>query len=195
MTSNSLRFLLSNRLKGKSFLKIVWLEVESWIVQLFGWIPGNIGFVLRTFCYKFLLKKLRGFSFIQVNVRIVEARNIEIGTNFSVNSGTYLNGIGGISIGDNVLIGPNVVISSGEHPIFLVEFPILFQEPQRKKISICSGAWVGANVVIMPGVTIGEGAVIAANAVVTKSVGMNEIWGGVPARFIQLRSTMGLAKP
>ena len=195
MTRHRLRFLLSSRLKGKSFLKLLWLEVESWIVQLCGWIPGNIGFVLRTFFYKFLLKELRGFSFIQANVRIVEARNIEIGSNFSVNSGTYLNGIGGISIGDNVLIGPNVVISSGEHPIFLLETPILFQEPQGKKITIYSGSWIGANVVIIPGVTIGEGAVIAANAVVTKSVGMNEIWGGVPARFIKLRTTVDLAKP
>lgn len=187
MTENSFRFLLSNRLKGKNVLDLLWLDVESWIVQICGWFPGNIGFLARTVIYKILFKKLAGFSFIQTNVRIVETRKIEVGRNFSVNSGTYLNGIGGITIEDNVLIGPNVVISSGEHPTVLMPTPILFQEPVGKSIMICSGVWIGANAVIMPGVRIGSGAVIAANAVVTKSVGVNEIWGGIPARLIKSR--------
>jgi acetyltransferase-like isoleucine patch superfamily enzyme len=191
MDENGLRYLLQNRLKGKKIKNLLWLDIEAWVIWFYGWIPGNIGFLVRTVIYKCLFKKLTGFSFIQIGVRMIETRKITIGRNFSVNSGTYLNGIGGITIGDNVLIGPNAVISSGEHPTFLLETPILFQEPQGKRIAIGSGVWIGANAVITPGVTIGEGAVIAANAVVTKSVGKNEVWGGVPALFIKYRAEIG----
>ena len=191
MDENGLRYLLQNRLKGRNLMKLLWLDVEAWVIWLFGWIPGNLGFLVRTVVYKGLFHKLTGFSFIQTGVRVIEAKKIVIGKNFSVNSGTYLNGFGGITIGDNVLIGPNVVISSGEHPTFLLQTPILFQEPQGKRIAIGSGVWIGANVVITPGVTIGEGAVLAANAVVTKSVGKNEVWGGVLALFIKSRAEMG----
>jgi acetyltransferase-like isoleucine patch superfamily enzyme len=189
MFASEFRLLVSNRLRSYKISKLIWLECEAWLVQLCGWIPGSIGFIVRSLVYKGLAKKLVGICFIQPNVRLVEARRIEIGRNFSVNSGTYLNGIGGIFFGDNVLIGPNVVISSGEHPISDPSMPILFQQPKGRKIHIHSGVWIGANVVVLPGVSIGEGSVIAANAVVTKSVGPHEVWGGVPAKQIKIRNS------
>jgi maltose O-acetyltransferase len=184
MREQGLRLLLKNRLKKMSPLSLFRLEIEAWLTILIGWIPGNLGFLIRTMFYKGLFQQLKGLSFIQPSVRIVHSHRIQCGKNFAVNSGTYLNAIGGIEFGDNVLIGPNVVISSGEHPTTMSILPILFQDPLPKQIRIGSGVWIAANAVILPGITIGEGSVIAANAVVTKSIGKNEIWGGVPARKI-----------
>lgn len=175
------------RVKGKGFFLLAALEVEAWVVQLVGWVPGVLGFAIRSVFYKFVFGKLTGFCFIQTDVKFVRARGISVGKNFTVNSGSYINGIGGITFGDNVLIGPNVVISSGEHPTNNSNYPILFQEPIQKKIVIGNGVWIGANAVILPGIRIGINAVVAANAVVTQNIGPNEIWGGVPARYLKSR--------
>jgi len=188
MNQDGLRSLLTSRLKNIDVLNFIWLEIESWIIALVSGLPGNLGFIVRTLIYKTVFDRLGGMSFIQSRVRIVHAKRIRCGKNFTVNSGTYLNGIGQIEFGDNVLIGPNVVISSGEHPVNLTAVPILFIEPVGRRISIGDGVWIGANAVILPGVTIGEGSVIAANAVVTRDVGENEIWGGVPAKKLRSRT-------
>ena len=187
MDENGFGKILSRRVKGKGFFLIASLELEAWIVQLVGWVPGALGFAIRSIIYRLVFGKLTGFSFIQSDVKFVRARGITAGKNFTVNSGSYINGIGGIAFGDNVLIGPNVVISSGEHPTDASRFPILFQEPIQKKIEIGHGVWIGANAVILPGIEIGINAVVAANAVVTKNIGSNEIWGGVPARYLKSR--------
>lgn len=87
--------------------------------------------------------------------------------------------IGGIDIEDNVQIGPNVSIVTDNHD--LKNRYVL----KCKSVKICRGAWIGANVSIMPGVTVGENAVIAGGAVVTKDVPANSIVGGNPAKLIR----------
>ena len=87
----------------------------------------------------------------------------------------------GIYIGDNVLIGHNVVLATLNHN----------ENPQKRgniipsPIVIGNDVWVGSSVTIVPGVTIGDGAIIAAGAVVTKDVAKNTVVGGVPARYIR----------
>jgi acetyltransferase-like isoleucine patch superfamily enzyme len=160
-------------------------EIESWVMWILRWIPGGVGFVLRTVAYKILFSKLRGFSFIQHNVTIVYASRIRTGRNFSCNSGAYINAIGDVEIGDNVLIGANVVISTGKHYLG-TDFGSILETPVLElPISIGSGAWIGANVTVLPGVIIGPGCIIGANSVLLKSTGPNEIWAGVPAKLIK----------
>ena len=108
-------------------------------------------------------------------------KNIHIGRNVFINSGCRFQDQGGIYIGDNVLIGHNVVLATLNHE----------ENPQKRgnlcpaPIKIANDVWIGSNATILPGVAIGEGAIIAAGAVVTKDVEENSIVGGVPAKFIR----------
>ena len=89
--------------------------------------------------------------------------------------------MGGITIEDNVLIGPKVNLITENHPLDPTDRKTLICKP----IVIKRNAWIGAAATILPGVTIGENAVVAAGAVVTNDVAPNTIVGGVPAKFIK----------
>lgn len=108
-------------------------------------------------------------------------KNTKIGQNVFINSSCHFQDQGGISIGDSTLIGHNVVLATVNHAI----------EPQLKRknsyapITVGKNVWIGSNVVVLQGVTIGDWAVVAAGAVVTKDVESYTIVGGVPAKFIK----------
>lgn len=108
-------------------------------------------------------------------------RNLHIGKHVFINSHSMFTDLGGIFIGDHVLIGPNVTIASVNHRIKPAERRHL----ELQSVYIHENAWLGANVTVTPGVTIGENAIVAAGAVVTNDVPANTIVGGVPARFIK----------
>ena len=90
-------------------------------------------------------------------------------------------------IEDKVLVGPNVVMRASGHRYEKKGVPIREQGHHKGIIMMKTGAWIGANAVILPDVTIGKGAIVAAGAVVTKNVGDFEIVGGLPARKIGSR--------
>jgi len=108
-------------------------------------------------------------------------KNIRVGKNVFVNHACEFMDRGGIMIGDDVLIGPKVNLVTINHSL----------DPATRRSTYCApivirrGAWLGAGVSVMPGVTIGENAVVAANAVVTGDVADNVVVGGIPARFIR----------
>ena len=108
-------------------------------------------------------------------------KNIKLGKNVFINSCCQFQDQGGITIGDDTLVGPKTVIATLNH----------HQNPDKranlipKPVKIGSKVWIGANVTILPGVTIGDGAIIAAGAVVNKDVEENTIVGGVPAKYIK----------
>jgi len=108
-------------------------------------------------------------------------KNIHVGKTVFINAGCKFQDQGGIFIGDGVLIGHNVVIATVNHGLSKAKRHWNYMAP----VTIEKNVWVGANVTILPGVTIGEDAVIAAGAVVTKDVLPGTIVGGVPARFIK----------
>lgn len=89
---------------------------------------------------------------------------------------------GHIYFGNNTLIGPSVLIHSGNHNYQNRDVPIKHQGYTFQEIRIGSDVWIGANVTILKGVEIGDGAVIAAGAVVTKSLKGNKLYAGVPAK-------------
>ena len=107
--------------------------------------------------------------------------NIKIGENVFINSGCKFQDQGGLVIGDDVLIGHNVVIATLNHN----------QDPDKRgnlmplPVKIEDKVWIGSNATVLPGVTIGEGAIVAAGAVVTKDVAPRSVVGGVPAKFIK----------
>ncbi|MFG6429472.1 DapH/DapD/GlmU-related protein [Roseateles sp. LYH14W] len=108
-------------------------------------------------------------------------RNIRVGKNVFINHACEFMDRGGITIGDDVLIGPKVNLVTINHPLD----PATRRSTHCAPIIIEKGAWLAAGVSVMPGVTIGENAVVAANAVVTRDVPANTVVGGIPARFIK----------
>lgn len=92
-----------------------------------------------------------------------------------------------ISIGQDSLIGAGSYIISANHRFNDVNVPIRLQGYEGAAIDIGKDVWLGCHVVVLPGVTIGDGAVVAAGAVVNKDVPAYEVWGGVPARKLSDR--------
>lgn len=107
--------------------------------------------------------------------------NIEIGKNVFVNHACTFMSLGGITIEDNVLIGPKVNIITADHSTNPDERDSIIASPIR----IRENVWIGANATILKGVTIGVNSIVAAGAVVTEDIPDNCIYGGVPAKHIK----------
>lgn len=108
-------------------------------------------------------------------------KNITIGKNVMINAGCIFQDQGGITIEDGALIGHNVVLATLNHGLAIEKRGDLYPAP----IVIGKSVWIGSNATVLPGVTIEDGAIIAAGAVVTKDVPANTIVGGNPAKFIK----------
>lgn len=112
-------------------------------------------------------------------VYIDRANKVKIGKRTFINHHFMTVALGGITIGNDVQIAPNVMMLTANHDLedreVLHCFPIVVKD----------GAWIGAGAKIMPGVTIGERAIIASGAVVTKDVAQNTVVGGNPAKLIK----------
>lgn len=104
-----------------------------------------------------------------------------IGKNVFINHNCTFLDIGGITIEDDVLIGPKVSLITEGHPLNPAERKTLLVKP----VVIKRNAWIGAGATILPGVTVGENSVVAAGAVVSKDVPANTVVAGVPARIIK----------
>lgn len=116
--------------------------------------------------------------------RIVLGDHVRIGANCSIWAGPST---GRIELADHVMLGPDVMITAASYRVNEGS-PVTDQPMDEKNIYIGRDAWLGAKVVLLPGVTIGDGAVIAAASVVTKDVPANAIVAGVPAKVVGERS-------
>lgn len=108
-------------------------------------------------------------------------RFTQVGKNVFINHACSFLDLGGIIIEDDVLIGPQVKLVTENHPLDPEDRKTLIYKP----IIIKQNAWIGAGVTILPGVTVGENAVVAAGAVVSKDVAANTVVGGIPAKFLK----------
>lgn len=108
--------------------------------------------------------------------------NITLGDNFYSNHNLTIIDVCAVTIGDNVMIGPHVMISTGTHPID----PIERQKTEYGlPITIGNNTWLGGNVSVLPGVTIGDNCVIGAGSVVNKDIPSNSVAVGKPCRVIK----------
>ncbi|RFN60447.1 acyltransferase [Marixanthomonas ophiurae] len=119
------------------------------------------------------------------NIYLSNAKNIKIGHSCRINENVFIQAA---HIGNYVLIAPNTAILSTTHNHSNIEIPIVNQgDTDSSPPIIGDNVWIGRNVIIMPGITIGESSIVGAGAVVTKDVEPFSIVGGVPAKLIKYR--------
>ena len=157
-------------------------ELQMWVFSFFSCFPGNIGCRLRRF---FLPCRMGSNSKIWNGVHIDKPSNLSIGNNVSINRGSLIHAGGGVEIGDDTLIGPGVVIYSQNHNFGDSNRLIREQGYSLKKVVIGENVWIACRAIILPGVTVGAGAVVAAGSVVSKDVAANTLVAGVPAEVVR----------
>jgi acetyltransferase-like isoleucine patch superfamily enzyme len=113
--------------------------------------------------------------------------NIIISDNVFIGNNTEFNISKQIIIGNDCLIASNCRFIDHNHGFSDSDSPIRLQESEVNSIKINSNVWIGTNSTVLKGVSIGKGAIIGAGSVVNKNVPQDEIWGGVPAKFIKKR--------
>jgi putative colanic acid biosynthesis acetyltransferase WcaF len=159
-----------------------WVEV-AWLccqALLFGtWLPGA--------CWRVGLLRLFGARIgcgvvIKPLTRVKFPWRLRMGNHSWIGESIWLDDLGEISIGSNCCISQGAYLCTGSHDWSDPAFGLIV-----KPIVLCDGSWVGARVVVCPGVTVSEQAVAAAGSVVTKDIPAFEIHAGNPARFTRKR--------
>lgn len=161
----------------KQILKNSYLGFYNFII------PNIPSHTIRIMLMKTLGMKISRNTTILRGIYVYDPFNITIGQNCSINQNVVLDGRGGLDIKDRVNISPYAKIYTADHDAQCSNFSY-----RSKKTTIHKYAWISTNSIILPGVVIGEGAIISAGAVVTKDVDAYTIVGGVPAKKIGTRS-------
>jgi len=145
--------------------------------------PAEIREILSQITDSIIDESTSAFTPLYINY----GKHIKIGKNVFINFNCTFLGLGGITIEDGVLIGPNVNLLSEGHPVSAEDRHSLMVG----HIHIKNNAWIGASASILQGVTIGENSVVAAGAVVSADVPDNTIVGGIPAKVIKILFPLG----
>lgn len=138
---------------------------------------------IRKWFYQIMGAKIGKKSVICRRADILYPKGLNISNNVAIGWFVDLDARGGITINHDTNISSHTIFITGSHNIDDPKFTASF-----KPINIGHHCWIGTGAIILQGVSIGDGAVIAAGAVVTKDVPSNEVWGGVPAKFIRKRN-------
>lgn len=128
-------------------------------------------------------KRVVYYSGVWINT----GQNLILGDDVDVAKGVMITTKGGVEIGDRVLLGYGTKIFSSNHEIPPIGEPYPVSGKVYKKVTIEKDSWIGAGAIILPGVRIGEGALVAAGSIVTKDVDANCIVAGNPAKKIGMR--------
>ncbi len=161
---------------------------------MFGFVKNfKIEKFLRIRYFRYLLYKKRLKScgervIFASGVKLFTPKGITIGNNVRIGANSILSGQGGITLGNNIAFGPEVLIWSANHDYFQPEELPYDRKYIKRPVIIEDNVWIGARVSIIPGVRIGEGAVVALGAVVTKDVPKCAVVAGNPAKVIKFRN-------
>jgi maltose O-acetyltransferase len=136
------------------------------------------------------LKKVGKALEVRQGVRIIHPENITVGDYCFVNYDSIIDANGGLTMGDNVAIGPKTAIWTSNHEFKDLTIPIKNQPNQLKPVKIGNDVWIGMNCTILPGVNIGNGVVIGAGSVVTSDIPDYAIAVGNPAKIIKYRNQL-----
>lgn len=160
------------------------LDLELLILTWTGWVPSNL---LRLLVYKAAGLTIGKGSRIHMDARFFDPENIKIGQGTIIGDHAFLDGRDKLIIGDHVDIASSVMIYNSEHDTTAEDFHAI-----NGPVEIGDFVFIGPRAIILPGVRVGKGAVVAAGAVVTKDVADFAIVGGVPAEVIGERKVKDL---
>ena len=149
----------------------------------------DLSFPLRRMIAECLFKSCGSRFNAEENVRFNFGQNIDAGDDVFINRNTFLDSKGGISLGDSVGIGENVMIFTHSHS------ESAHDERRYAKVTIKAFAKIYSCSMVLPGVTVGERAIVAAKSLVTKDVASNTVVAGMPARPLRERATCGRTGP
>ncbi|HEX8932391.1 MAG TPA: acyltransferase [Patescibacteria group bacterium] len=178
MQSANLPLKMQNRLKTVSW------ELVVFILHVIGYVPIHH---IRRFFYRLCGIKIGSGSTIHIGARFYQPNKITLGKDTIIGEFAVLDGRANLSIGDHVDIASEVMFYNSQHDIESDDF-----QATSEPIKIDDYVFIGPRAIILPGLTIGKGAIVAAGAVVTKDVNPFEIVGGVPARVIGERKNKDL---
>lgn len=147
---------------------------------------------IKNFKYKnkeltYIFKSKGHNVLIQDNCRIYNTESIKLGNNILIGQGALIEGIGGLDIGDNVIFGPDVTIWTANHNYYNPNLLPYDEKVNNKPVSIGNNVWLGAKCIIIPGVSIGDGAIIGMGAVVNKDIPKGAVVCGNPAQIVKYR--------
>lgn len=156
--------------------------MEKWMIQRVGKIPSHW---VRMLFYKYVFQMSIGDKVvIYAKCRFRYPCKISIGDGSIIGDDSWIDGRGGLQIGDDCNLSSEVRIWTAQHNVQSPDFSY-----EQKPVVIDNRAWISSNTVILPGIHVGEGAVIASGAVVTKNVEAYGIYAGVPAQRIGTRNS------
>ena len=158
----------------------VWGDLRLRLLTEVGYVPSH---TIRKAAYRAAGLTIDDSSSIHWRAEFYAPERIVIGGHCTIGDSVFLDGRSGLVIGDSVNIGSHVSIYTREHDVNSADFA-----ETGGPVRLDDHAWVSSHAIILPGVTLGEGAVAAAGAVVTKSVAPFTIVGGVPAKPIGTRN-------
>lgn len=168
--------------KGLNRLHNILLDLKLWLLTLIGHIPFH---TFRKLFYASAGMKIQGT--IHMWARFYQPENIEIGSDTIIGDHAFLDGRASLKIGNHVDIASEVMVYNSQHDLESEDFGAT-QAP----VEIGDYVFIGPRAIILPGVKIGRGAVVAAGAVVTKDVPDFAIVGGIPAKVIGERKNKNL---
>lgn len=148
---------------------------------------GMVALVKRYALLRTMTKSIGDNVSVFSDVYLLNPENMKIGNNVSIQPMVYIEAFGGVSIGNDVSIAEGVSIFSVNHGFREIDIPIKDQELVPLPIVIEDNVWIGAKAIILGGVTVSSGTIVAAGAVVHDSTEKNAIVAGVPARTIRVR--------
>lgn len=155
-----------------------------WYQHFLKFMPGRIGCFIRNLLLPY---KNGNKVLIWDGTHIDSPSKLNIGNHVSINRGCIINAAGNVTISDNVLIGPEVIIYSQNHNFNQKEKNINLQGYSKAPVMIQKNVWIGARSIILPGVTIQSDSIIGAGSVVTNDIPSNSIFAGNPAKLIKKR--------
>jgi acetyltransferase-like isoleucine patch superfamily enzyme len=159
-------------------------RIPIWIVSILtNWWPDSHSMIkFRGMLFKPFIKSCGKNFTLAKGVQLKCTDKLIIGDHVYLATGVWLNAIGGLTIGNEVIMGPYVVISTGNHQF--KNNSARFGGSEIRSVKIGDGSWLAAHVVVKAGVSVGKGNLVAGNAAVVKDTPDNVIVGGVPARII-----------
>lgn len=171
--------------KGLNRIKWIWVDLVLFKLNFVShFIPFHS---IRKFYFRLFGLKIGKNSFIHMRTRFFNPVGISIGDGTIIGDACFLDGRAPLTIGNNVDIATEVMIYNSKHDVQSEDF-----KPVDQSVEIADYVFIGPRAIIMPGVKIGKGAIVAAGAIVTKDVKDFEIVGGVPAKVIGERKAKDL---